>query len=172
MLNRSRRAAREAFESLAREVYSDLHGYVLRQVGSNDVDDVVSESLMTAWRRWDDRPPTYERCRAWVFGIAHKKVLECFRRRDRDRKIEIAATASLSAAVSAGNDAVITDRTSWWLAQLPVHERAAVYLMTILGFTAAEAGTILGHPASTVSARVSRALARLRPVALAETGRR
>ncbi|WP_162616409.1 MULTISPECIES: RNA polymerase sigma factor [Xylanimonas] len=146
-------------------MYSCLHGYVLRQVGPNDVDDVVSEALTVAWRRWGDRPPTGDRCRAWVFGIAHKKVLELYRARDRDRCVVDAVAAQPPGASAAVDDVVATDRVQRWLGELPVHERASVYLVAICGFTLAEVGMILGHPTSTISARVTRALRRMRPLA-------
>lgn len=154
----------EGFEEFARSAYADLHGYVLRQVGPNDVDDVVSAAFETAWRRWGDRPPTNDRCRAWVFGIAHMKVLELYRAYDRDRCV-VDAVAAQPPGVSAATDEVVaTDRVQRWLGALPVHERASVYLVAICGFTLAEVGTILGRPTSTVSARVTRALRRLRPL--------
>lgn len=146
-------------------MYADLHGYVLRQIGANDADDVVSETFTVAWRRWRNRPPTSQRCRAWVFGIAQKKILELYRARDRNRRVAAAIASQPPRATEAPDDVVAMDRVQRWLARLPEHERAAVYLVTISGFTLAEAAAILGHPISTISARVARALQRLRPLA-------
>ncbi|QAY68783.1 RNA polymerase sigma factor [Xylanimonas protaetiae] len=160
---------RAEFEEFARSTYSDLHGYVLRQVGPNDVADVVSEAFTTAWRRWGDRPPTQDRWRAWVFGIAHKKILELYRTHARDRRVEASVAAQPHRACEPADGVVATDRVQRWLGELPAHERAPVYLVTISGFTFAEAGAILGHPTSTISTRVSRALQRLRPLVDAET---
>ncbi|WP_050758128.1 RNA polymerase sigma factor [Xylanimonas cellulosilytica] len=156
------------FEEFARCVYSGLHGYVLRQVGPNDVDDVVSEAFTVAWDRWNDRPPTADRCRAWAFGIAHNKILELHRAHAREHRVTAAVAAQPLCVSAAVEDVVATGRVLRLLSELPVHERASVYLVTICGFTLAEAGEILGHPTSTISARVTRALQRLRPLAHAE----
>ncbi len=92
------------------------------------------------------------------------KVLELYRAYDRDRCV-VDAVAAQPPGVSAATDEVVaTDRVQRWLGALPVHERASVYLVAICGFTLAEVGTILGRPTSTVSARVTRALRRLRPL--------
>lgn len=166
----SRSASRGEFEELARSVHGDLHGYLRQQVGPSDVDDVLSEALTTAWRRWSDAPATGDRQRAWVFGIAQNKVRELYRANERRLRLGAALCAQVTRQLIPAEEVVADDRVRWFLEQLPAHERASVYLVTICGFTAKEAGQILGHPSSTVSGHVTRALHRLRPLVGSQTG--
>lgn len=170
VLGRSRRDSHQEFEDLARSLYADLHGYLRRQVSLDDVDDVVAEALAAAWRRWSEAPPTRDRKRAWVFGIAQNKVRELHRGSERRRRLHTALSAQPQRVPTPMEGVGSGDRVRWFLDQLPEHERASVYLMTISGFTAEEAGEILGHPGSTISGRVTRALHRLRPLVAGQVG--
>jgi len=49
-------ARRARFEHLARDVWAPLHAYVARRAPRSEVDDIVSETLTTLWRRLDDVP--------------------------------------------------------------------------------------------------------------------
>lgn len=66
--------ARELFEILAREHGSMLHVYVRCLARSSEVDDLVQETLVTAWKNLDrfDRSKPFG---PWLRGIARNLVL-------------------------------------------------------------------------------------------------
>lgn len=73
----------DVFEVLVRENAAMLTAFVRGAVPSASVDDIWQETMLTAWRRWDD----YDRSRpfgAWLRGIAAKNVLAWNRRNSRD----------------------------------------------------------------------------------------
>ncbi|MGH8912334.1 MAG: RNA polymerase sigma factor, partial [Acidimicrobiia bacterium] len=63
---------RQRFEALAAEVFEPLQRYARRRVDPDSVDDIVSETLTTLWRRLDDVPA--EAGLAWAYGVARRHV--------------------------------------------------------------------------------------------------
>src|SRR5919204_1859666 len=77
------RAAREgdraAFSSLYERYARVVHGLLLARVGRNDVEDLVQDVFLTAWRRLDDlRDPAA--FGGWGAIIARKRALGFYRR--------------------------------------------------------------------------------------------
>ena len=74
----------DVFEVLVRENTSMLTTFVRAAVRQDAaVDDIWQETMITAWRRWDD----YDRSRpfgAWLRGIAGKNILAWHRKQARD----------------------------------------------------------------------------------------
>jgi len=64
----SERDRRRRFESIAEEVFEPLQRYLRRRIHPGQAEDVLSEVLMTVWRRVDDAPdgPALP----WCYGIA------------------------------------------------------------------------------------------------------
>jgi DNA-directed RNA polymerase specialized sigma24 family protein len=61
----------ERFEALVREVGPSIAGYVVRRVEVHaDAADVLSETLLVAWRRADALPQDAEGARRWLIGVA------------------------------------------------------------------------------------------------------
>lgn len=74
---------RRRFEEIARDVIEPVRRYVDRRAHAADVDDVVSETLLTLWRRLDDIPAEHI---AWAIGVARLQLANterATRRRDR-----------------------------------------------------------------------------------------
>ena len=58
-------ARRRRFQDLVAEVYEPIQRYARRRVDPHAVDDIVSETLMTLWRRLDEVPPE---ALPWAYG--------------------------------------------------------------------------------------------------------
>jgi RNA polymerase sigma-70 factor (ECF subfamily) len=73
---------RERFERIAEETFDPLQRYLRRRAHANDAEDVLSEVLLTVWRRIDDAPA--DNPLPWCYGIA-RRALANHRRGDRRR---------------------------------------------------------------------------------------
>jgi RNA polymerase sigma factor (sigma-70 family) len=63
---------RSGFETAYRELYSPICGYALRRVSDpEDAAEVVAESFLTLWRRWDEAPKGAA-LRPWLYGVARR----------------------------------------------------------------------------------------------------
>jgi RNA polymerase sigma-70 factor (ECF subfamily) len=148
-------------ESLFRDHGPAVLGYLARRVDvPADAADLLSETMLVAWRRQQDVPsPPADR--PWLFGVA-RNVLANHRRSTRRRT---AATQALAETLrhpppSTPSAAALDIRHS--LAQLEELDREIVTLSAWEGFTSGEISQIVGIPSSTVRARLARARATLR----------
>lgn len=82
MENASRR---RRFERTVEDVYQPLQRYARRRVDPHDVDDVVSETLLTLWRRIDDLPAGI--ALPWCLGVARRHIANL--RRSRSRRLKL-----------------------------------------------------------------------------------
>lgn len=157
-------AARSArFEQLARDVWAPLHAYVARRAPRSEVDDIVSETLTTLWRRLDDVP--VDATLPWSFAVA-RRTLANQRRGDRrraglfDRQVHRTRAADL--ANMAVPEFVDDDpQLTWALAQLPTDDAELVRLWAWEQLEPREIAVVLGISANTASARLSRLRRRL-----------
>lgn len=131
--------------------------YVRRHVPPDDVQDVVAETFLHAWRRWDDvpQPPI-----AWLIGTA-RKVIGNSRRARRRRLALQDRIVLLGSAARPSEDAGIlaTDRIAavQALAALPDQHREALLLVAWDGLTPDEAADALGIKPGTFRVRAHRA---------------
>jgi RNA polymerase sigma-70 factor, ECF subfamily len=76
-------ARERRFEAIAAEVYEPLQRYLRRRAVAADASDVLSESLLTVWRRLDDVPT--DDPLPWCYGVA-RRCLANHRRGDGRRE--------------------------------------------------------------------------------------
>lgn len=139
----------------------DLLRYFRRRVGDDDAPDLLADTLMTAWRRAPVLPHDPNEARAWLFGIAHKTLLNYRRgiqRRNRlaDRVRTVLATTDPAPAADAGFD--VRDAIN----ALDSRHAEIVRLVHWEGFTLAQVADILDQPASTVRNHYQQAKQHLR----------
>lgn len=131
--------------------------YARRHVPPDDVQDVVAETFLQAWRRWDavPSPPI-----AWLIGSA-RKVIGNSRRGARRRGALRDRLVLLDAAARSSQDAglVVAERMAALeaLAALPDQQREALLLMAWDGLTSEEAATALGISSGALRVRAHRA---------------
>lgn len=136
--------------------------YARRHVPAADVPDVVAETFLHAWRRWDDvpRPPI-----AWLIGTA-RKVVGNHRRATRRRQALCDRLTLLDAAARRSEDAGVlaVDRMGALhaLSALSEEQREALLLVAWDGLTPDQAAAVLGIRPGTFRVRAHRARARLR----------
>jgi RNA polymerase sigma factor, sigma-70 family len=77
------RAARDRFRALVREVADPVRRYLWRRTDEATADEVLAETLVVLWRRFDDEP---REPIPWAIGIARKVLANAVRaaaRRER-----------------------------------------------------------------------------------------
>ena len=110
------------------QVVLDAHGAALYRhlvgvLGPHDGADCYQETLLSALRAWP--PPHDGNLRAWLFTVAHRKVIDHARARDR-RPVPVAATPE---RVRTRDDVPDGEGGVWdALRRLPHKQRVAVAL--------------------------------------------
>jgi RNA polymerase sigma factor (sigma-70 family) len=128
-----------------------------------EVDDVVQEAFVKAWRALDRFRPDAP-FRPWLIRIVANQTRNTVRGRNRRSALAVRAL-DLREAPDPALDTVAAERRRTLLAavrRLRAVERDVVVCRWLLGLSEAETATALGIPAGTAKSRASRALARLR----------
>ena len=79
----------ERFETLAREVIEPLRRFLARRTDSDTADDVLSDTLLVLWRRFDELPDNPV---PWAYGVARG----CLRNAERSRRRQVRVTAKMA----------------------------------------------------------------------------
>lgn len=151
----------ESFTRCWRDDAPRVMAYARRHVGDQQAQDVVAETFLAAWRRWDDVP---DPAVAWLLVTA-RQVMGNQHRSARRRK-DLADRIFLldSVATTAGDtlEAVLRRREALeQLARLSEQHREALLLVTWDGLTTGQAAGVLGMRPAAFRRRVSRARAAL-----------
>jgi RNA polymerase sigma-70 factor (ECF subfamily) len=196
VLERARAGDGAAFRELTGPYLHELHVHCYRMLGSlTDADDLLQETLVAAWRGLDGFAGRSS-LRAWLYRIATNRCLNAIRDARRRPPVEpVPPTPPPEPTrrgevtwlepypdAAPGPDAAHESRTDIELAfvaalqRLPPRQTAAVVLVDVLGFSAAEVAGMLGDGPTAVKGLLQRARSRLacdrrpchRPAATAE----
>jgi RNA polymerase sigma-70 factor (ECF subfamily) len=157
---------RQRFEDIADEVFQPLQRYLRRRAGSADAEDVLSEVMVTIWRRLDEVPQG--RALPWSYGVARRALAN--QRRSQSRRLRLVQRmetephdrlspdhaeqgpdADLMAALDALDDRDREILRLWAWEQLEPREIA-----TVLGLTVNAATLRLSRSKKRLSAELSR----------------
>jgi RNA polymerase sigma-70 factor, ECF subfamily len=151
---------RERFEELFRAHHGAVHAYVYRRADKGEVDDVVADVFLVAWRRRatvpDDPLP-------WLLGVA-RNTLGTKRRAEsrRLRLIERAKSEAASERVASIDLDGESHLARLALTRLAANDREAITLIAWEGLTPGQAAVALGIPPNRFRVRLHRAVRRLR----------
>lgn len=146
-----------------RDASGDLSAYLERRVRSReDAADLLSETMLQAWRRVDAFP-THDlaRQRMWLFTIA-ANVLANYRRSRRRHQALADRLRSQLAMANPSTDGVEGSDVRDAVLQLHEAQRELVMLIHWDGFTIVDAAEILGLNPSTARSRYAAARVSLR----------
>lgn len=151
---------RDAFDELIDRYADRLRGHVRRVAASNaEADDLVQETWLRVIRGLPGlRDPA--RVRSWLFGIAHRVLVD----RLRTRYAEPAAVdvAPLADARNLLDEEIRRDQIERGLEVLAPIDREVVVLFYLEQFTLSEVAEAVGVPVGTVKSRLHRARRRMR----------
>ena len=157
------RVAKEhRFRAVADVATPVIGAYIRRRIYPltySDVDDLIEEVLIIAWRRLEDIPVDAEI--PWLIGVA-RNVLRNAHRKYR-RAINVVSLMAPAHHESSAEDNVIADEgVRSALASLSEDDRDIVLLHAWDGRSATEIGVIFGVSANAAAVRLSRAQERFR----------
>lgn len=159
-------------ERLHQSVAVDLLSYFSRRTESpEDAAELLSDTLLVAWRRIDRLPKDDEGARMWMFVTARGVLSNWQRWRRRHVALSTALSEQLRTSDQArysggggdpanGDDVAREVRAA--VKSLPRSQKELVMLVHWDGFSVVDAATVLGISLSTARGRYQRAVIRLR----------
>lgn len=140
-----------------------LHAWARRRTADpREAEEIVQETLILAWRKYDQYDDRRGSERAWLFGIARNVAVDRYRR--RQRHLRSVPSDDVPDAVDDGDigRAVETSHVRDALWSLSDAHRAVVFETYYRGRTVAEAARALTIPEGTVKSRLYHAMRALR----------
>jgi RNA polymerase sigma-70 factor, ECF subfamily len=156
---------RRAFEAFVREVADPVRRFLLRRTDADTADDVLGETMLVCWRRFDELPPADERL-PWVYVTARN----CLRNAERSARRRSRLTARIvshdqpapfAAAADAAYDAEVEELHAALRALRPA-DAEVLRLWAWEELTAEQIARVLGVTANAAAIRLHRAKRRLR----------
>lgn len=148
--------ARYRFETVVSDVFDPLQRYLRRRLPADQVDDVLSDTLLVMWRRLDDIPR--DAALPWCYSVARKNVAN---RRRSDRR-RLALVEKLAAQLNPINGGEPEDlELEEALATLPEADRELLHLWAWEQLEPREIAIVTGLTANAVSLRLTRAKKKL-----------
>ena len=162
-------ADRAAFSALFARHYPAVWRFVARRAWPDAVDDVVAETFLAAWRRFDELPSD---ALPWLLNAAGKCLANHRRSATRAESLKARlAEQSTPVRADAATQGFERDALVKAFASLPDTERALLMLTDWDDLPARRAAQVLGISPATASARIYRARRKLRAALAAELGR-
>lgn len=151
----------DEFRALYDAGYPRIVAFALRRARTPDEGyDIVSETFMTAWRRFDDAPRP-EAWMAWLYGIARRTLANHYRADDRRRRLQgrLEVHASSATDTETGTEGPSIVRGA--MTAMSPEDREILTMAAWDDMTNDEIAGALGISAGTAAVRLHRARKRL-----------
>jgi RNA polymerase sigma-70 factor (ECF subfamily) len=154
-----------AFEVLYRDLSPVVTGY-LRLHGAAEPDDLASETFLGVFTGLAGFTGDEGALRAWVFTIAHRRLVDDWRR--RSRRPQVTDDSEVLAEWSGGDveeDALVrvgAEHVERLCGGLPADQRAVLLLRILADLTVEQVAQVLGRSVASVKALQRRGLRTLR----------
>jgi RNA polymerase sigma factor (sigma-70 family) len=144
--------------------------YCQRRLAEKDAAwDVVAETFLTAWRRWDTAPPIQSQTLPWLYGIAANSLRNANRSERRRFNLASRATArsgvdpALRTAIDDPAEGIVTEvQVAVAMAHLSDRDQEIIRLVAWEDLELKEVADILGLSRQTAKVRLHRARRALR----------
>ncbi len=154
-----------AFEVLYRDLSPVVTGY-LRLHGAAEPDDLASETFLGVFTGLATFRGDEEALRSWVFTIAHRRLIDDWRRRSRRPQLtDDDADLALLPGGDAEEDALMrvgTEDVHQMCAGLPDDQRSVLLLRVLADLTVEQVAGVMGRSVGSVKALQRRGLRTLR----------
>lgn len=165
------RATPGIFAELFERHSASVASFVRRRVGTDAVEDVLSETFLVAFRRRADFDTSWESARPWLLGIASRVMKKHRADEARQWRAVAASTAredmshegGIEAATGRLDAAAAVRELAPRIAGLSARDRETLFLYAWGGLTQEEVAVALGIPVGTVGSRLNRVRRKLAP---------
>ncbi|TFV73359.1 RNA polymerase sigma factor [Blastococcus sp. CT_GayMR19] len=165
VLTAAQAGAAWAFEVLYRDLSPVVTGY-LRLHGAAEPDDLASETFLGVFTGLAGFSGDEDALRSWVFTIAHRRLIDDWRRRSRRPQVtDDAGDLTLLPGGDAEDDALIrvgTEDVHRMCAGLPDDQRSVLLLRVLADLTVEQVAGVMGKSVGSVKALQRRGLRTLR----------
>ncbi|MEZ5230087.1 MAG: RNA polymerase sigma factor [Acidimicrobiales bacterium] len=153
---------RERFRTIFDAYHHEVDAYCRRRVPESSAADAVSETFLTAWRRFDDLPAGAE-AKLWLFGVARNVLANQRRSETRRDHLHLRLVGEPTSPGTDLAEHVVGDPSPVLdaLATLAPDDQDILTLITWEGLSHAEAARVLGCSTNAVAIRIHRARKRL-----------
>jgi RNA polymerase sigma-70 factor (ECF subfamily) len=151
-------ARRARFEAVVADIYDPLQRYLRRRARGDEVSDVLSDVLLTVWRRLDDVP---EAVLPWSYGVARRALANHRRSASRHLRLVERLETERPAVVADPADILEDPELAAALASLPAADQEVLRLWAWEQLEPREIAQVLGSTANAVSLRLTRARKKL-----------
>lgn len=165
-------------EELAARYGEAVYAYAYRRVGSAEAaEDIAAETFAAAFQKIPALPqgsdalinpnPEHDPARAWLFGIARRKVADYLRGQERRREVALDAVAEIHSDAGSGPEAKVlqgeaADKVWEVLNSLAPDYREALLLKYAEQCPVSEVAAILGRSVAATDSLLQRARAAAR----------
>lgn len=149
---------RNRFEDLAAEVYEPIQRYIRRRVDADAVDDIVSDVMLTLWRRLEYVPPNARL--PWSYGVARRSIAN--HRRAAGRHLRLVRRVEAEPRTPIVFDLALDAELEIALDDLSEGDRDLLHLWAWEQLDPSEIAVALGLTPNAVSIRLHRAKNKLR----------
>jgi len=150
---------RERFEELVGEIFDPLQRYLGRRVSPHDAADLLSETLLTIWRRLDDVPD--DRALPWSYGVARRVLANHHRGRRRHLRLVSRLESEPMPVVPDPSDGAVDPELAEALASLPEADQELIRLWAWEQLEPREIALVIETSPNAVSSRLTRAKRKL-----------
>jgi RNA polymerase sigma factor (sigma-70 family) len=154
----------EDFRAFYGEHFGEVYRYTARRAAAADVDGLVADVFVVAWRRFADLPLSDHERTLWLFGVSRRVMADnrkAATRRDRLRQRlgsgERGQAAHDVPGSSVGPESAEADLAIRVLAELRPRDREALRLVLWEQLNHAEVADVLGCSVNAVAIRLHRA---------------
>lgn len=155
-----------AFEELYARYSPRIFGYLFQRLNGNveEAEDLTADVFTKVYEKIDGFQPQGAPLSAWVFRIAHNRLIDSVRRRPRQAQLTLEDAPELtSGPVFGGIDqSVALTEIKAGLARLTPEQRQVIELRFLDGRSLAETAVIVGRNEDAVKKLQARGLASLR----------
>ena len=155
-----------AFEELYARYSPRVFGYLFQRLNGDaeEAEDLTADVFARVYEKIDAFQPQGAPLSAWVFRIAHNRLIDTIRRRPRQMQVTLDDAPELAAAPVFGgiDQQVALEQIKAGLSRLTPEQRQVIMLRFLEGKSLAETAAVVGRNEDAVKKLQARGLASLR----------
>jgi RNA polymerase sigma-70 factor (ECF subfamily) len=166
LVRRVRSNEPQAFEELYERYSPRVYGYLFQRLNGSvqDAEDLTADVFERIYEKIDAFQPQGAPLSAWVFRIAHNRLIDSVRRRPRQSQVGLEEAPEIAAgpAFTQVDQHVAMEQIKAGLERLTPEQRQVIVLRFLEGKTVAETAAAVGRNEDAVKKLQARGLASLR----------